>query len=119
MTDAHRSSPNLPPVADADAGVEFAAVPEVRIARNMYEEAVQSLRALASQAVQTEPDGDTRQLAQDIAILLHNLSGTAAHFGEAGFGQQARALEQPVRYAFTAAWLQPYCHAILAGIDRR
>ena len=94
-------------------------MPEVRVARKMYEQAVQSLRALASQAVQTEPDGDTRQLAQDIAILLHNLSGTAAHFGEAGFGQQARALEQPVRYAFTAAWLQPYCHAILAGIDRR
>ncbi len=94
-------------------------MPEVRIARNMYEQAVQSLRALVSQAVQTEPDGDTHQLAQDIALLLHNLSGTAAHFGEAELGHQARALEQPVRYAFTAAWLKPYCRAILAGIDRR
>lgn len=59
------------------------------------------------------PSGtDTCRLSEEIADLLHNISGTAAYFGEADFGIAARDLEQPVRAAFTAGLLRPLCTTI-------
>lgn len=96
---------------------DFAASPEVRRARILYREQKQALRLLAEQVMLADPSTDTYAVAQDIATLLHNISGTAAYFGESDFGCRASALEQPVRSSFTAGLVQPLCSQILACID--
>ena len=96
----------------------FDAWPEVREARKMYEAQKQDLRDLVGQALRSQPGTETHALSQSIATLLHNLSGTAAYFGERPFGRRAGELEQPVRGAFTADLLRPFCDQILAELDR-
>lgn len=106
-----------PPTRPLDGNGDFAA--GMRKARELYEDAVRSLRRLAGQALHPAPGGDPLQLAQGIATLLHNLSGTAGHFGDAELGELLRSLEEPTRSASTTAALQPCCRAILAALDRR
>lgn len=115
----HFSDPQASPPGSTSAGDLYDPYAAKRRAQNLYEEAIASLRALANQALATAPGDDTTQLAHDIAVLLHNLGGTAGHFGDAEFGAQLRSLEQLTRSAILAQWLQPQCREILAGIDRR
>ena len=77
----------------------------------------QCLGELANQAKAPQSAGETQYLAQEIAALLHNISGTAAYFGDRALGTSAGALEQPVRGAFTAKLLRPYCLDILTLLD--
>ena len=105
--------PIWPPVS-ADA---FEAWPEVREARKMYESQKLALHGLATQGLGELTGQDANHLAQEIAVLLHNISGTAAHFGEAPMGLRAGALEQAVRTAFTQQLLHPRCADILAALD--
>lgn len=85
----------------------------------MYQAQKQCLGELANQGKASESGAETPYLSQEIATLLHNISGTAAHFGERAFGRRAGKLEQPVRGAFTAALLHPFCLEILAALDGR
>jgi hypothetical protein len=64
------------------------------------------------QAAATPTGADTLRVSQEIAALLHNISGTAAYFGAADFGTFAGQVEQPVRAAFTADLLRPLCARI-------
>lgn len=114
MSQSSALEPIWPPASDED----FEAWPEVREARKMYEAQKQDLRDLVGQALRSQPGTETHALSQSIATLLHNLSGTAAYFGERPFGRRAGELEQPVRGAFTADLLRPFCDQILAELDR-
>jgi len=99
--------PFWPPAAD-----EFDAEPEVREARRLYRDQLDCLRDLTVQAAVTPTGADTLCISQEIAALLHNISGTAAYFGAADFGTFAGQVEQPVRSAFTADLLRPLCARI-------
>ena len=105
--------PIWPPAADND----FSSLPEVRGARKMYHAQKQCLGQFANQAQASQSAAETHYLSQEIATLLHNISGTAAYFGDRALGTSAGALEQPVRGAFTAKLLRPYCLEILALLD--
>ena len=105
--------PIWPPVS-ADAFEDW---PEVREARKMYEGQKLALHGLATEGLGELSGTDAHRLAQEIAVLLHNISGTAAHFGEAPVGRRASELEQTVRTAFTQQLLHPRCKDILAAID--
>lgn len=96
---------------------EFEAWPEVRAARQMYEGQKLELHGLATDALGDLTGRDAHRLAQEIAVLLHNISGTAAHFGEASMGRRAGQLEPLVRTAFTPRLLHPRCTEILAALD--
>lgn len=114
-----RFDSHVSPATPMAGGDLFDTSAAVRNVRSLYEEAVGSLRSLANQALAAAPGHNDSQLAQDIATLLHNLSGTAAYFGDEAFGTYLRSLEQPTHAAATASSLHPQCRAILAGIDRR
>lgn len=101
--------PIWPPAPD----VELDAQPEMREARRMYRAQKTSLAALAHQAMRSHPGADSQALAQEIASLLHNISGTGAYFDDTPFGDFASELEQPVRAAVNANLLQPLCTQIL------
>ena len=105
--------PVWPPLSDDD----FEAWPEVREARQMYQAQKLDLRRLTKTASLIPAGTDTQAIAQDVATMLHNLSGTAAHFGERPFGRQAGDLEGPVRAAVTADLLHPLCVRILRHLD--
>ena len=105
--------PIWPPVS-ADA---FEAWPEVREARKMYEGQKLALHGLATEGLAELTGKEAHRLAREIALLLHNISGTAAHFGEAPMGLRAGELEQAVRTAFTQQLLRPRCTDILMALD--
>jgi hypothetical protein len=92
--------------------------PEVREARTMYEAQKLGLRNLVERALRSPSGAETHSLSQEIAVLLHNLSGTAAHFGEGAFGLCVGELEQPVRGAFSADLLRPFGEQIQAALNR-
>lgn len=98
-------------------GDRFDLQPEVRQARRIFRSQMARLRALAARAVDSAAGAETHQTSQEMAGLLHNISGTAAYFDEAGFGAFAGTIEQPVRTAFTAKLLRPLCEQILAQLD--
>lgn len=91
----------------------FDGLPEVREARKMFLAQMTCLGEMNHQAMQPNSGDETRYLSREIAALLHNISGTAAYFGEADFGDFASGMEQPVRAAFTADLLRPLCATIL------
>lgn len=95
---------------------DFGALPQVRKARRMFGAQMSCLGELAGQSSRSPTGADTHHLSQEIAILLHNIAGTAAYFGEAEFGTFASELEQPVRAALTADALRPLCTRILAHL---
>lgn len=103
--------PIWPPVMD-----DFHARPEVRKARHLFRAQMVCLRDLTVQAAASPTGAETHYVSQEIAALLHNISGTAAYFGAAGFGTFASQLEQPVRAAFTADLLRPLCARIQAEL---
>lgn len=113
MSRSSAFEPIWPPASDED----FDAWPEVREARKMYQSQKQDLRKLIEIALLIAPGRESTAVAQDIATMLHNLSGTAAHFGERPFGRAVGELEQPVRGAFTADLLHPFCAQILSHLD--
>ena len=114
MSRSSAFEPIWPPASDED----FEAWPEVREARKMYETQKHDLRELVEIALVIPPGTETSAISQDIATMLHNLSGTAAHFGERPFGRQAGDLEQPVRGAFSADLIHPFCTTILDQLDQ-
>ncbi|MEO7410215.1 MAG: Hpt domain-containing protein [Sphingomicrobium sp.] len=103
--------PVWPPVMD-----DFNARPEVRKARHLFRAQIVRLLDLTVQAADSPTGAETHYVSQEIAALLHNISGTAAYFGAAGFGTFAGQLEQPVRSAFTADLLRPLCARIQAEL---
>lgn len=113
MSRSSAFEPIWPPANDED----FEAWPEVREARKMYQSQKHDLRKLVEITLIIPPGTETVAVAQDIATMLHNLSGTAAHFGERPFGRSVGELEQPVRGAFTADLLHPFCTRILSHLD--
>ena len=113
MTPSNVFQPVWPPASQDD----FSAWPEVREARKMYEAQKLGLRGMVDQAQRLAPGADAIVLSRDIAAMLHNLSGTAAHFGESALGSAASELEQPVRVSFNAGLLHPLCSRILALLD--
>ena len=113
MSRSSAFEPIWPPASDED----FDAWPEVHEARKMYESQKHDLRKLVERALVIPPGTESTAVAQDIATMLHNLSGTAAHFGERPFGRSVGELEQPVRGAFTADLLRPFCTRILSHLD--
>ncbi len=115
MSRSSAFEPIWPPASDED----FDAWPEVREARKMYQSQKHDLRKLVETALVIAPGAETVAVAQDIATMLHNLSGTAVHFGERPFGRSVGELEQPVRSAFTADLLHPFCTQILSHLDHR
>lgn len=114
MSNLNAFEPIWPPRSASD----FEASPEFRQARKMYEAQKQHLGSLAGQDVGMLNAVELHRLSQEIAVLLHNISGTAAHFGEAPFGLRASQLEPAVRTAFTQQALHPRCADILAALDR-
>ncbi|MEO7814454.1 MAG: hypothetical protein ABIR87_03310 [Sphingomicrobium sp.] len=96
---------------------DFEASPEFRAARRMYEAQKLKLGDLAGQGVAGMTAIEAHRLSQEIAVMLHNISGTAAHFGEAPLGLRASQLEQAVRTAFTPQSLHPRCEDILAALN--
>ena len=118
MSRSNAFQPIWPPASYDD----FDDLPEVRKARGMFNAQMTCLGEMVAQAAQSPTGSETRFLSQEIAALLHNISGTAAYFGAAEFGTLASELEQPVRAAFTADLLRPLCLRIqtkltTAGID--
>ena len=97
---------------------DFEAWPEFCEVRQMYENQKRALHELATQGLGALTGVDAQRLAQEIAALLHNISGTAAYFGEAPMGLRACELEPAVRLALTQQLLHPRCHDVLAAIDR-
>lgn len=104
--------PIWPPAGEVD----FEALPAVRKARTMFRAQKACLSELADRALRSKTGAETHYLSQEIAALLHNISGTAAYFGEAAFGTFAGEIEQPVRTAFTAELLRPLCARIQARL---
>jgi len=96
---------------------EFNAWPEVREARKIYQSQKDRLRCLAGQALDAEPGAGSLEQSREIASLLHNISGTGAHFEEAALGLRFGELEQVLRGAFTAEALHPHCREILTLLD--
>ena len=107
--------PLWPPADDDD----FIRLPEVCQARRMYRAQEDELRDLAERSMLAPTGVDTNDKSQRIANMLHNIAGTAAHFGERDFGLFAARLEQPVRSAVAAELLRPLCAQILAGLGPR
>lgn len=105
------------PPADEDDG--FVQIPEVRQARRMYRAQKDQLRDLAEQAMRASVGADTNDQSHQIANMLHNIAGTAAHFDEPDLGLFAARLEQPVRNAFAAELLRPLSAEILARLGPR
>ncbi len=83
----------------------------------MFSEQVECLRKLADQALRSPTGTESRYLSQEIATLLHNISGTAAYFDRAEFGTFAMHAEPRARAAFTADLLRPLCREILAELS--
>lgn len=113
MSSSANFEPIWPPASDKD----FEAWPEVREARKLYEAQKAALGELAAQARDSNSGEQVHRLAQEIATLLHNISGTGAHFGDGPFGRRAGELEQPVRGAFTAEALLVFCAEILGALS--
>ena len=113
MSHHNAFEPIWPPLCED----HFEATPEFRAARKMYETQKHQLGDLAGQGVAGLTAIEAHRLSQEIAVLLHNISGTAAHFGEAPLGLRASQLEQAVRTAFTHQLLHPRCADILAALD--
>lgn len=107
--------PAWPPVDDED----FVRIPEALQARQLYDAQKDELRDLVEGTTHISVGSDTSDTSQRMAALLHNIAGTAAYFGDRGFGLAASRLEQPVRRAFTALMLRPLCMEILAGLGPR
>ncbi len=82
----------------------------------MYRAQKDALRDLAERSMLAPLGTATNDESQQLANMLHNIAGTAAHFGERDFGLFAARLEQPVRNAFAAEPLRPLCAEILAGL---
>ena len=97
---------------------DFEAWPEFCEVRQMYENQKRALHDLATQGLGALTGVDAQRLAQEIAALLHNISGTAAYFGEAPMGLRACELEPAVRSASTQQLLHPRCHDVLATINQ-
>ena len=95
---------------------DFAAQPEVRKARRLFRDQMDCLGQMVDQAMRSPTGAETHYLSQEIAALLHNISGTAAYFGRAEFGTFARDMEQPLRVAFTSDLLRPLCAQIQARL---
>lgn len=108
MSRPNAFQPIWPPHSDND----FDALPEVRQARHMFSAQLMTLAELVDQSMHSPSGSETHYLSQEIAALLHNISGTGAYFGAAEFGTFASQLEQPVRAAFTADLLRPLCARI-------
>lgn len=83
----------------------------------MYRAQKDELRELAQRSALSPAGNATSEESRRIANMLHNIAGTAAHFGERDFGLFAAGLEQPVRNACAAGLLRPLCAEILAGLD--
>ena len=107
--------PLWPPADDDD----FIRLPKVCKARQMYRAQKGELRDLAERSMLAPVDAATNDELQQIANMLHNIAGTAAHFDERDFGLFAARLEQPVRSAFAAQLLRLLCAEILAGLGPR
>ena len=107
--------PLWPPADDDD----FIRIPEVYQARRMYRAQKDELRDLIERSMLAPLDTSTNDESQRIANMLHNIAGTAAHFGERDFGLFAARLEQPVRSAFAAQLLRLLCAEILAVLGPR
>lgn len=112
MSRPNSFQPIWPPANDDD----FNGLPEVRSARTMFRAQKACLGELTARAMQSPSGTETHYLSEEIAALLHNISGTAAYFAEAEFGTFASELEQPVRAAFTAELLRPLCARILSRL---
>lgn len=95
----------------------FDGLPEMREAKKMFVEQMRALEELNDHAAQTTSDADICTLAREIAAMLHDISGTAAYFGEAAFGDFAGTMEPPVLAAQTAAAMHPLCATIGARMD--
>ena len=104
------------PPASCDDFDDFDDLPEMREPRGMFDAQMICLGEMVEQAAQSPTGSKTHYLSQEIAALLHNISGTAAYFGAAEFGTFASELEQPVRAAFTADLLRPLCARIQASL---
>lgn len=88
------SRPNaFMPIWPPTGEVDFNTLPEVREARTMFRDQMMCLGDMADQAMRSEADDETHFLSQEMAALLHDISGTAAYFGEAAFGTFAREIE--------------------------
>ena len=85
----------------------------------MYRAQKDELRDLVERSMLAPLDTDSNDESQRIATMLHNIAGTAAHFGERDFGLFAARLEQPVRSAFAAELLRPLYAEIVAGLGPR
>lgn len=105
-----------PPANEDD---DFVQIPEVRQARRMFRAQKDELRDMAEQVMRATVGADTNDQSRDIANMLHNIAGTAAHFDEPDLGLIASRLEQPVRTAFAAELLRPLCAEILARLGPR
>ena len=85
----------------------------------MYRAQKDELRDLAQRAMLARASAVTNDQSHQIANMLHNIAGTAAHFDEPDFGLFAAQLEQPVRNTIAVELLRPLCAKILAGLGPR